>query len=93
MKQFLFSIDSNELRKIVREELLLILQQNNSPPSKEEDEFLDIEGASEYLKASIHTLRKKAQNSSIPCYKRGNKWLFSKKELREYIEQGKQFTI
>ncbi len=93
MGQFLFTIDSDDLRKIVREELKLILQQNNSPPPNEEDEFLDIVGAAIYLKLSPHSLRKKCQQQQVPCYKRNSKWLFSKVELRKYIEQGKQLTI
>jgi len=93
MKHFLYSIEPNELRSIIREELQLLLQQINSPPTKEEDEFLDIIGASDYLKLSHHSLRKKAQRSEIPCYKRNSKWLFSKKELKAFIQEGKQETI
>ena len=93
MGQFLFSIESNELRNIIHEELKLVLQQNNSPPRKEEPEFLNINEAATYLKISPHSLRKLCQKQSLPCYKRFNKWLFKKEELKAYIEEGKQLTI
>jgi hypothetical protein len=93
MEQFNFFYKPEELRKIIREELQSILQLNNSPPSNQEDEFLDIDGASLFLKLSPSTLRKKAQKRAIPCFKRHNKWLFSKAELTTYIKQGEQISI
>ena len=93
MKQILFTIDPKELRNIIREELQLILQQNNSPPTSFEEQFLDIKEASNYLKLSPHSLRKKCQKQEIPCYKVSSKWLFSKKELKDIIKQGKQLTF
>lgn len=90
MKQILFTIDPKELRNIIREELQLILQQNNSPPTPHEDEFLDIYGAKDYLKLSIHTIRKKCQKNEIPCYKKGNKWLFLRQELKNTIAHARK---
>lgn len=92
MEQFSLLYKPDELRNIIREELQSITQLSNKPKSVKEDEYLNIEGAAAFLKVSPHTLRKKAQKSNIPCYKRNGKWLFSKKELTEYIQQGKQFT-
>lgn len=93
MEQFSFLYQPEELRKIIREELTSILQTNNSSVSEQEDEFLDIDGAAAFLKISPSTLRKKAQKNAIPCFKRNNKWLFSKLELTAYIQQGKQISI
>ncbi|MBP2833819.1 helix-turn-helix domain-containing protein [Aquimarina sp. U1-2] len=93
MKQFSFLYDPEEIRKIIREELQ-ILQKNNSPPiDVKQDIFLDIDEASKYLKISKSTLRKKCQKMEIPCIKRCGKWIFNKKEITNWLLQGKQNSI
>lgn len=93
MEHINFLYKPDELRKIIRDELQTALNTNDSNSTNNEDEYFDIEGAADYLKLSPHTLRKKAQKNSIPCYKRNGKWLFSKRELKAYIQLGKVISI
>ncbi|WP_298779059.1 helix-turn-helix domain-containing protein [uncultured Polaribacter sp.] len=92
MEHFLI-IKSSELRKLIHEELVDFFQHIQITPIKKEVEYLGIVEASKYLNVSPHTLRRKARNSEVPCYKRGNKWLFSKSELKEYIAEGKVLSL
>jgi hypothetical protein len=82
-----------ELAALIVKEVNQSIKLINSSPPTVEEEFLDIDGASAFLKISPSTLRKKAQKNAIPCFKRNNKWLFSKLELTTYIQEGKQISI
>ncbi len=92
MEQFFLMCKPDELRTIIREELSSLTKSKTKQEPTNDDEYLDINMASGFLKLSPHTLRRKAQKSEIPCYKRNNKWLFLRKELIDYINQGKQLT-
>lgn len=92
MEHFLI-IKPSELRELIHKELVDFFQHIQITPVEKEDEYFGINRASEYLNISPHTLRRKARNSEIPCYKRGNKWLFSKSELKAYIAEGKVLSL
>ncbi|WP_303315201.1 helix-turn-helix domain-containing protein [Flavivirga abyssicola] len=92
MEQFFLMCKPDELRTIIREELSSLTKNKAKPEFKQNDDYLDINMASDFLKLSPHTLRRKAQKSEIPCYKRNNKWLFLRKELIDYVNKGKQLT-
>lgn len=44
-------------------------------------DILDVRGAAKLLKVSIHTIYAYTYRKRIPCYKKGKKIYFSKKEL------------
>ncbi len=53
-----------------------------------ENIYIKIQEASELLRTSTSTLYKLTMNSKIPHYKFGNKLLFKKEELIQFVENG-----
>ena len=53
-----------------------------------ENTYIKIQEASELLRTSKSTLYKLTMNSKIPHYKFGNKLLFKKEELIQFVENG-----
>jgi excisionase family DNA binding protein len=53
-----------------------------------ENTYIKIQEASELLRTSTSTLYKLTMNSKIPHYKFGNKLLFKKEELIQFVENG-----
>jgi excisionase family DNA binding protein len=51
------------------------------------EEFLTLPEAAKFLKLSIHTLYKMAQNRRIPAYKAGSCWRFNKEELIKWMRE------
>ena len=51
-------------------------------------EFMTIEELSEYLRLSVHTLYKMAQQGRIPALKAGAAWRFKKEEIDEWMKAG-----
>lgn len=49
--------------------------------------ILNLEEAAAFLKISKRSLRDKMRREPIPCTKLGAKWLFSDKQLTEYVEK------
>ncbi len=74
----------------------LILDLKHKPQtvdtSEQEDEFLTIQQAAKLLHLSVPTMYGKTHRNELPFMKRGKRVLFSKKQLIEYIEQGRNFT-
>ena len=56
------------------------------------DEFLTIPQAAKLLHLSVPTMYGKTHRNELPFMKRGKRVLFSKKQLIEYIEQGRKLT-
>lgn len=67
-------------------------QTKQSDPANEQDEFLTIPQAAKLLHLSVPTMYGKTHRNQIPFMKRGKRVLFSKKQLIEYIEQGRKLT-
>lgn len=94
MTEYKYIYDPNKIRDIFRQELTAFHRDLNcSRKLSANVTYLDIEEASEFLKISKHTLRKKAQKQEVPCFKRGRKWLFNQQDLIAFIEEGKRDTI
>jgi excisionase family DNA binding protein len=53
-----------------------------------ENTYIKIQEASLFLRTSTSTLYKLTMNSKIPHYKFGNKLLFKKEELIQFVENG-----
>lgn len=58
----------------------------------EESDITDIEGAMRLLKKSRATIYQMTHRGTIPHFKNGNKLLFSKKELTDFIRAGRVRT-
>jgi excisionase family DNA binding protein len=52
-----------------------------------ENEFLTLPETAKFLKLSIHTIYKMAEQKRIPAFKAGACWRFSKKELIEWMRE------
>lgn len=50
-----------------------------------EIEILDVDGAAEFLKAKVSTIRTKAHRGEIPGRKVGKGWIFVKAHLAEWV--------
>lgn len=72
----------------------LILEVKNKLPdhANDQDKFLTIPQAAKLLHLSVPTMYGKTHRHEIPFMKRGKRVLFSKKQLIEYMEQGRKLT-
>ena len=52
-----------------------------------DNDILTIEEAANYLRMHSQTLREKVAKGEIPGKKIANKWVFSKRELLEWVEK------
>ncbi|RQO37648.1 DNA-binding protein [Chryseobacterium sp. KBW03] len=71
------------------EEILLDRIQNEMP----ELDFVDAKEACKILKLSLPTLYSKVCLREVPFYKKGNRLHFSKTELLEWIQGGKEKSL
>lgn len=89
-----FIIDANDLRNVVREVVIdafAEVQKSQPAPKKIPTDAIDSEGAVEYLKElgykiSIHTIRNKVHLKEIPYAKCANRLVFSRAELKKWVE-------
>jgi len=51
-----------------------------------EEEILTVEECAKYLKTSISTIYRLAQEGKIPATKVGNQWRFRKKKINEWLD-------
>ena len=50
-------------------------------------EFMTLPEVAEYLRLSIHTIYKMAQNGRIPALKAGAVWRFNRTEINEWMKR------
>jgi len=83
-----------ETRLSTIEDLILeVKNQTKLPnPTNDQDEFLTIPQAAKLLHLSVPTMYGKTHRNELPFMKRGKRVLFSKKQLIEYMEQGRKLT-
>ena len=55
-----------------------------------EDEILNIQEVSGYLRIPVSTVYKLAQNGKVPAVKVGKHWRFMKKDLDYLFRQGRE---
>ncbi|MBK8342472.1 MAG: helix-turn-helix domain-containing protein [Bacteroidetes bacterium] len=79
---------TREIKEI--KELLLAKKSDVAP---EEDLLLTIKQAGELLNLSVPTLYGYVQRSEIPVSKRGKRLYFSKKELLDWVKEGRKKTL
>ena len=79
---------TREIKEI--KELLLAKKSDVAP---EEDHLLTIKQAGELLNLSVPTLYGYVQRSEIPVSKRGKRLYFSKKELLDWVKEGRKKTL
>ena len=52
------------------------------------EEIMTIEECAKYLKTSVSTIYRLAQEGKIPASKVGNQWRFRKEKIDEWLDQG-----
>jgi excisionase family DNA binding protein len=65
----------------------------NVQPQKQGKEFLTIEEAAEFLSLATPTLYAKVSKREIPYSKRGKRLYFARKDLENYLKEGRVKTI
>ena len=74
-------------------ELKALLLKKSEKPTEPNDELLTIEQAAEFLCLTVPTIYSKVSKRKLPFMKREKRLYFSKKELTEYIKQGRNKTV
>ncbi|WP_131537430.1 helix-turn-helix domain-containing protein [Pedobacter nototheniae] len=75
--------------KVERIELMI---EQLAPDITDEDELLNIKEAAEYLKVSVPSIYAKVSRLEIPVRKPGKRLYFSKRELRDWVDQSRRKT-
>lgn len=79
----------NVFRQICREEVSEVLK-NNKVLTSPDDEYMDMDQASVFLKKAKQTLYGLCSTNSIPHYSKSGQNYFKKQELIEWIESGRK---
>lgn len=80
-----------ELQESVNEIKQLLLQKTDDTKS-ESDELLTVEDTAKFLSLSVPTIYGLISKGDLPMMKRGKRCYFSKKELIEYLREGRRKT-
>ena len=82
----------NELQESVKniERLLLLKSKENN---QNEEEFLTVKETAEFLNLSVSTIYGLNHKGELPVMKRGKLCYFSKRELIDYLKQGRRKTL
>ena len=51
------------------------------------EKLMTLEEVAEYLRLSIHTIYKMAQNRKIPALKAGKQWRFKKEKIEKWLKE------
>ncbi|MCP9747816.1 helix-turn-helix domain-containing protein [Lacihabitans sp. CS3-21] len=79
----------NGVRQICREEISELLQKGITQ-AKHDDEFMDMDQASVFLKKAKQTLYALCSSNSIPHFSKSGQNYFKKQDLIEWIESGRK---
>ncbi len=85
-----FQVITNDLSEI--KSLIENLYRQSPNPTPEED-LTDVNGAAKILNIAKASVYNKASKKEIPYFKRGKKLYFSKKNLLDWIKEGKRPTL
>lgn len=80
-----------ELQESVNEIKQLLLQKTEDTKS-DSDELLTVEDTAKFLSLSVPTIYGLISKGDLPMMKRGKRCYFSKKELIEYLREGRRKT-
>lgn len=75
------------------ENLILEISKQPSHSEKESDKLFTIEQASEFLNLAKNTIYRYVQHATIPVSKKGKRLYFLKKELIQWVNEGRKKTI
>lgn len=86
-------ISTTELETLIEGSLRKILLSQQAVESKPTDELLTVEDTAKFLHLSVPTIYGLIHRGQLPVMKRSKRCYFSKKELIEYLKQGRRKTI
>ena len=89
---FLMSLDEGEFKIFLRDALKETLKEVIEKTGTKTSEILNEGEAAALLKLQISTLYEKTATRGIPHFKRGNRLYFLRKDLEEWLHQGKVKT-
>lgn len=90
---FLTNITEEEFKAFLKQALTDILEERLGVLNKTLPDILNVQQAADFLKLKTTTLYEKTSRKLIPHFKKGNKLYFHRRELEEWIRQGKVKTF
>jgi excisionase family DNA binding protein len=91
-QQFLLSLNEAEFKAFLREALTEILREVRHKADANIPDILNVSEAAAFLKLQISTLYEKTATRLIPHFKRGNRLYFQRKDLEEWLREGRVKT-
>lgn len=87
MKKYIIDLDATELENLVTNVIQKVLKGKkiNSGFFEVQDEFLTIQQAAEFTSYDVNTLYRFTSKKEIPHIKKGNKLLFSRNDLTQWL--------
>ena len=89
---FLMSLDEGEFKTFLRDALKETLKEVIEKSRPDTSEILNVTEAAAFLKLQISTLYEKTATRCVPHFKRGNRLYFNRKDLQEWLREGKVKT-
>jgi excisionase family DNA binding protein len=89
---FLVSLDEGEFKTFLREALKETFKEVVGEAGHTTPEILTVSEAASFLKLQISTLYEKTATRGVPHFKRGNRLYFLRKDLEEWLREGKVKT-
>jgi excisionase family DNA binding protein len=89
---FLLSLDEAEFRVFLKDALMEVLREVKENAGHDTPDILSISEAANFLKLRVSTLYEKTAEKLIPHFKKGNRLYFHRKELEEWLREGKVKT-
>lgn len=93
-KTVLISLPIEDLQTVIIDCVNSCLKNSKQVHSEQskQDDLLTVEEAATFLHLAKQTIYERTAAGTIPCMKQGKRLYFSKKELTDYIAQGKRLT-
>ena len=90
----ILNLDREALTEIVQSAVREALENYNksTPPMQQPEDLLSAEDAAVFLNLKISSLYFKTHMKEIPFMKKGKKIYFSRKELTQWVAEGRQYT-
>ncbi|MEO7991908.1 MAG: helix-turn-helix domain-containing protein [Chryseolinea sp.] len=89
---FLLSLNEAEFKAFLREALTEILREVKHKAEANIPDILNVSEAAAFLKLQISTLYEKTATRLIPHFKKGNRLYFYRKDLEDWLREGRVKT-
>ncbi len=89
---FLLSLNEAEFKAFLKEALTEILREVKHKAEANMPDILNVSEAAAFLKLQISTLYEKTATRLIPHFKKGNRLYFYRKDLEDWLREGRVKT-